>query len=128
MQHIEQRLATIAADPADFERWLAGKPADEEVGRACRSGECPVAEYLLARFDSDGILEAIAEPADLWLDFAFGSFYQSARRWAGPFIEAVDALTEGVPRSVTAAEARSVLDSVLPEPGLDGHSEHTEGS
>lgn len=113
MQHIEQRLATIAADPLDFQRWLAAQPADEEIGRACRSGECPVAEYLLARFDSDGILEAIAEPADLWLEFVSGSVHTSARQWARPFIEAVDALTEGVPRAVTVTEARRVLDSVL---------------
>lgn len=112
MQQIEHRLTSIAADPTGFERWLAEKPADEEVGLACRSGACPVSEYLLCEFDSEGILEATAEPADLWLDFAFGSFHQYARGWAGKFVEATDAFTEGVPRAVTAAEARLVLDSV----------------
>lgn len=125
MQHIEQRLANIAADPAGFERWLAAKPSDEEVGRACRSGECPVAEYLLAQFDSEGILEATTDPTDLWLDFAFGSFYQSARAWAGPFIEAVDIYAEDVPRAVTAAEAMRVLDSVRRRHKPDAQSPET---
>lgn len=127
MQHIEQRLASIAADPAGFERWLADKPADEEVGRACRSGECPVAEYLLEQFYPDGILEAIAEPADLWLDFAYGSFHGCARSWARPFIEAVDVYTEDVPRAVTAEEALRVLDSVLHEPDPEALSPNSSG-
>lgn len=110
---IRQRLVRIASEPKHFYGWLSAKPADEEVGTACRSASCPVAEYLLCEFDRDCVHEVSAEFGTLWLDFVVESVSQPAGRWVEPFMIAVDRIGEGAPRAITAAEARGVLAGVM---------------
>lgn len=112
-KRIRQRLGRLASEPKHFYDWLSTKPAEEEVGTACRSASCPVAEYLLYEFDHDGVYEVSAEFGKLWLDFAGESVGQPAGRWVEPFMIAVDKLGEGAPQAITAAEARGVLAGVM---------------
>ena len=103
---------------AKFRAWLAGQPADAEVGRTYVCTDCPLARWLRERFDHATVAGRAYEACNAYARAS----WRSLPRWAQDFTWRVDHLYPAGPptygaycgRAVTAAQALDILDSIPP--------------
>jgi hypothetical protein len=93
-----------------FRQWLDGFEDDQEVGMAAHNNRCPIAAYLKSQSEAPMYgEEPFAYVTPLLYVTGKREIHRRLPEWARRFVKYIDS---GGARTVTAREARAILDQL----------------